>query len=270
LNGPFTVSRRRLLAQYLRTETEGAIFEKIGAKLAGIASHSGMDKVFRLLGADIYRVLAIEPVDCPALPPPLPPNLLPPLRTLIEAVAQAGDLEQLFDCILDALGRHLDIGQAMILLADEAQARLFTVAARGYSDSQIGSEVPVGKGVIGVAARTGVPIRINHALAEHGYAQVVRSQALTWDEPPEPALPFHGLANPGSQLALPIRLRATVIGVLYVEDSRAQRFSYHHEDALAALADTLGLAIGRLQDDCEPGEATAPQSVPAPRPRASQ
>jgi adenylate cyclase len=155
---PFTARRHRLLAQYLRTETEGAVFEKIGAKLAGIASHSGMDNVFRLQGADIYRVLAIEPVDCPGLPPPLPPNLLPPLRTLIETVAQAVDLEQLFDSSLVALGRHLDIGQAMILLGDEAQARLFTVAARGYSGSQIGSEVPLGQGVIGVAARTGVPI----------------------------------------------------------------------------------------------------------------
>lgn len=266
---PFTARRHRLLAQYLRTETEGATFEKIGAKLAGIASHSGMDGVFRLQGADIYRVLAIEPVDCPGLPQPLPPNLLPPLRALIETVAQAVDLEHLFDSCLAALERQLEIAQAMILLCDDAQARLFTVAARGYPGSQIGSEVPLGKGVIGVAARTGVPIRINHALAEHGYAQVVRSQALALDEPLEPALPFHGLANPGSQLALPIRLGATVSGVLYVEDLRAQRFSYHHEDALATLADALGLAIGRLQEDCEAGEAPDWQGAPAPRPRAS-
>lgn len=267
---PFTARRHRLLAQYLRTETEGAIFEKIGAKLAGIASHIGMDGVFRLQGADIYRVLAIEPVDSPGLPPPAPPNLLPPLRALIATVARAGDLEQLFDSSLDALGQQLGIAQAMILLRDEAQERLFTVAARGYPGSQIGSEVPLNRGVIGVAAATGVPIRINHALAEHGYAQVVRSQALPHDEPLEQMLPFHGLANPGSQLALPISLGAAVVGVLYVEDLRAQRFSYHLEDALAALADALGLAIGRLQDECETGEASEWPVAPAPKPRASR
>jgi hypothetical protein len=39
---PQTAARYRLDLQYLRTETEGPLFESMKAKLAGIASHTGM------------------------------------------------------------------------------------------------------------------------------------------------------------------------------------------------------------------------------------
>lgn len=59
---PLTAARHRLAMQYLRTESAGAVFESMKARLAGIASHTGMSGVFRLQGADIYRVLDIEHV----------------------------------------------------------------------------------------------------------------------------------------------------------------------------------------------------------------
>ena len=48
----------------------GALFERMKAKLAGIASHTGMSGVFRLLGSDIYRVSEIERIPGAALAPP--------------------------------------------------------------------------------------------------------------------------------------------------------------------------------------------------------
>jgi adenylate cyclase len=83
---PVTAAHYRLHCEYLRTETEGPLFENMKAKLAGIASHTGMSKVFHLLGSDVYRVLAIEHVFgaapapgtrrartcCPACAPALP------------------------------------------------------------------------------------------------------------------------------------------------------------------------------------------------------
>jgi hypothetical protein len=59
---PVTLARYRIAARYLRTETAGPLFESMKAKLAGIASHTGMAGVFRLLGSDVYQVLEIESV----------------------------------------------------------------------------------------------------------------------------------------------------------------------------------------------------------------
>ncbi|MEC7222413.1 MAG: pyridoxamine 5'-phosphate oxidase family protein [SAR324 cluster bacterium] len=47
---------------YARTETEGPLFDEMDMKLEAIASMTGMSGVFKLLGADIYKVNSIEQV----------------------------------------------------------------------------------------------------------------------------------------------------------------------------------------------------------------
>lgn len=69
---PLSAARYRLLVEYLRTETSGPLFERMKAKLAGIASHTGMSGVFRLLGSDVYRVVDVELVPGTTLPAPRP------------------------------------------------------------------------------------------------------------------------------------------------------------------------------------------------------
>ena len=59
---PVTAAHYHLHLEYLRTETAGPLFENMKARLAAIASHSGMSKVFRLLGSDVYRVQRIDAV----------------------------------------------------------------------------------------------------------------------------------------------------------------------------------------------------------------
>src|SRR5262249_57282033 len=46
---------------YLRTESEGPIFDAVAANLDAIASMTGMSGVFRLRGVDIHAVLACVP-----------------------------------------------------------------------------------------------------------------------------------------------------------------------------------------------------------------
>lgn len=258
---PETAMHYHLVLEYLRTETEGPLFEHMKAKLAGIASHAGMAKVFRLLGSDVYRVLSIRQVPGRGLARPVPArSRLPALRACARRISGCGDLENLMDEVLNGLAREFAIRHALLLMHDPAGMRLYTVASRGYPDSGVGSEIPLGAGVIGVAARQRTPIRISHWSADYAYSLAVR-QSLGEGPDLETTIPFPGLAEPGSQMAVPILGGSALLGVLYVESPEDMGFTYEDEDALVTLADQIGLAMRLLQ---QVPEAAEPSPAPAP------
>lgn len=272
---PETGAHYRLSLQYLRTEQEGPLFEKMKAKLAGIASHSGMAGVFRLLGSDIYRVLDIERVPGAVLPPPPPrANLLAALRASAEQLCLCSDLDSLLVQTLTCLEIHFDIHHAMVLMLDAPNARLYTVASRGYTQSGVGSEIALGEGVIGVAAREGTPIRIGHFAAEYSYTLAIRDNLQRSGLAPqlETEIPLPGLPGSRSQLAVPIRAGQRVLGILYVESPQDLRFGYDDEDALVSLAGGLGAAIQLLQhasaETAERGASVSPAAEPGSAPAA--
>lgn len=247
---PVTAASYQLTLRYLRTEGEGPLFERMKAKLAGIASHTGMAGVFKLRGADVYRVLDIEPVPGSVLQIDAPRrNLLAALREASRRLAAVDDLETLFDQALDALQCGFGIEHSLLLLLDDAGLRLYTVASLGYAQSGVGSEVAVGDGVIGVAAAQRTAICVPHATAEYRYVRAQRVATLARGEgaalPRE--IPFPGLAEPHSQLAVPILAGPRLLGVLYAESPEDRRFGYDDEDALAAFGAQLGTAIQLLQ-----------------------
>ncbi|NML18874.1 GAF domain-containing protein [Azohydromonas caseinilytica] len=266
---PYTGHSYRLQVRYLRTETSGALFESMKAKLAGIASHTGMAEVFKLLGADVYEVLQVDPVPSPAPAPALAtPDQLPRLRQLAAALNASRDLDELLDNTLTALQGICGIEHQMILKLDECGDRLFTVASRGYEQSGVGSEIPMGHGVIGVAARERTPIRISHMTSEYIYGKAVRDSAaaLGLHHQLETAIPMPGLAECRSQMAVPILAGQSLYGVLYVESPEDLRFSYDDEDTLQILAHQFGWMARSLATEaaCEPGaEAPPPPAAPA-------
>ena len=256
---PQTVARYRLLIRYLRTETSGALFERMKAKLAGIASHSGMSGVFKLQGSDVYRVDEIERLPGDVLPPPPPRrNLLSAVRTCAQRISAMSDLAALLESTLDAIGTQFGIQHALVLMFDPKGKRLYTIASRGYADSGVGSEMPLGHGVIGVAARERAPIRIGHATSEYAYGRAMREAALKEGIPLETEIPLPGLPDSRSQLAVPIEAFGRLIGVLYADSPQELRFGYDEEDALVAVAGQLGTAIHHLQ---QLAEDEADQSV---------
>lgn len=268
---PVSAAHFRLTLEYLRTETEGPLFEHMKAKLAGIASHTGMSKVFRLLGSDVYRVLDIECVfgvssaaDSAQNAPRQP--LLPGLRACLAGLVGCTDLATLFDTALQELERHCDIHHAMLLMHDAARARLYTVASRGYAESGVGSEIGIGEGIIGVAARERAPIRIGYAAQEYLYSRAVREgfEKSAGIDALETAIPFPGLAESGSQLAVPVVHGDKLHGVLYVESPQERRFTYEDEDALAVLAGQLALSIELLAHTAEHHEDTDARTAPLP------
>ncbi len=265
---PYTAASITLQLEYRRTETSGPLFERMRAKLAGIASHSGMEKVFRLQGSDVYRVMDLQRVPGRReLAAPAPRCDLPQaLRAVCDDIAGCGDVSELLDRTLTGLQHHLRIEHAMLLMLDQRTQRLVTVASRGYDTTGIGSEIPVGHGVAGIAAREGVPIRIGHMTMSQAYARAARhrTEDLGLGTMAEEEIPLPGLPDARSQMAVPLRLFGRVQGVLLVESSLDQHFSYDDEDALTVLAGQLALALNLVQrqEADEPGE---PVRVHAPR-----
>lgn len=258
---PVTGARYSMDLEYLHTETQGPLFERMKAKLAGIASHTGMTGVFRLQGSDIYRVRSIEKVPGRELPlPPARRNLLSALRACAERLTQCNDLAKLLDDTLTCLRDLFDVHHAMVLMLDGSGQRLYTVASRGYEQSGVGSEIAIGCGVIGVAAEQRTPIRIMHMTADYSYGRAIRESVEQegLGGRLETAIPLPGLPDSRSQMAAPILAGGRLLGILYVESPEDKRFWYDDEDALVAIAAQLGMAINTLQQFSDAPEEAAP------------
>lgn len=270
---PHTGRLYRMRLRYLRTESEGPLFERMKAHLEGIASHTGMAGVFRLLGSDIYRVEELEALPGNTLVPATPAlQPLAALRRMCERVAGCADFGALVDTALDALVTELQVGHAMFLVMDEPGRRLFTVGSRGYARSGIGSEIALGEGVIGVCAQARTPIRISWLTQAYRYSRAMREVVRLEGSPAELSIeiPYPGLADPHSQLGVPLLHGGRVLGVLLVESEQDMHFTYDHEDALVAFAHLVAATMRSLGDAAAeaPAEPRAePECPEAGRPQ---
>jgi adenylate cyclase len=246
---PFTVARHTLALAYLRTEASGPLFERMKAKLAGIASsHNRHERACSAGCRHLPRaeIRTVEGTKQLARPPQR--NLLAAVRAAGQQIARCTELAALLDVTLSSLDAQLDIHHAMILMADVPGERLYTVASRGYPTSGIGSEIPFGHGVIGVAARERTPIRINYMTTDYAYGRAIRESALASGlaDRLETEIPLPGLPASHSQLAVPISAGGRLAGMSRRKPAD-HRFGYDDEDALAAIAAQLGLAMQHLQ-----------------------
>jgi len=270
LDDPYTGAGVILQLEYLRTETCGPVFERLRAKLMGVASHVGMDQVFHLRGADIYRVLELRRVpgrrELPAAEPRV--DLATNSRLLSERMANCGELVDLLDTLLDGLGELLRIDNAMLWLFDSAQEVLTLLASRGYEVGGAGAEISTGDGIAGTAVREGVAIRVGHMMNMARYARAARDRAdaLGFEPVLKSEIPLPGLKEPRSQLAVPLRARGRVLGALLVESKHDQHFGYDDEDALMLLCGQFAVAMSLMQPpEPEPPAREAPKIVAQPQ-----
>ena len=264
---PETGAQFRLAVRYLRTEDAGPLFECMKAKLAGIASHSGMTGIFRLKGADVYRVESVEEV--PGTRSSIAasePVGLPDVRAAMSRLSGACDLAGLLDGLLEELETRFGVSHAMVLMRDPSRGTLYSVASRGYPESGIGAEVRPGDGVIGAAALACIPIRISHATSEFGYGRAMREDAARRGVVAgiDDEIPFPGLPGSQSQIAVPVLAGARMLGVLFAESTQTARFGYDEEDAFATLASHVGAMAALLEEGAEAHEESArPARAPA-------
>ena len=59
---PITYDEYRLMLAYERTERRGPVFERLQRDIDAIAALTGMQDVFKLRSADIYRVVDLEQI----------------------------------------------------------------------------------------------------------------------------------------------------------------------------------------------------------------
>ena len=214
--------------RYLHTESEGAIFDEVEANLAAVASQMGMSDVFRLRGVDIHRVLRCVPFGETAAPvqePGAERDALPLLDEFMRRLALCVDFADAARVGLETLDDLFGFAYSILLTADERGDRLFAVSSNGYVPSGVGAEVPVGVGLVGVAAeRRRVVCVPNLARSRAMNAAVQDSIRRSGAEPSAVEIELPGLERVQSAAAIPLLAHGELTGVLYLESERQGDF----------------------------------------------
>lgn len=269
---PTTYDEFRLALVYERTERRGYVFEQLRTDVDAIAALEGMQDVFRLRAADIFRVVDIARV--PAHPSgrapdisAVPRNRVADLGALAELTGRIGrctDLDVLVDMTLDGLDQLLGYPHSHLMLLDELGRSLYTIASRGFDEASIGAEVAVGDGVIGTAAARGEAVRVGALQQMVKYSRSVRRQFEdVGGVRPGREVPMPGLPRAESRLAVPAMARGELIGVLAVDSARPVAFNDADQQTLAIVAATLASAIEHLR------ALDTDDDVPLPAPRST-
>lgn len=260
---PISFRAYRIRASFERSETSGNLFDTMSARIEVIASHTGMTGVFRLISADVYRILSLEEVEgflAPAapelesLPGPSvgggPLTELRGLQVLSERIARATDQPSMLEGVLTALDELFGFSHAMILTVDSARAdRLVVAASRGYSGSCLELDVEVGVGLIGTVAARRRLVRVAGVGAELRYGRAIRDaqRALDSDADTRPETPLPGLSDAQAQLAIPLLAGSQLVGVLAVESRDPLCFDEWDETFLQVVANQIATGIDRFR-----------------------
>jgi adenylate cyclase len=277
---PVSYQEFRLSLVYERTDRRGHVFERLRADLDALAALEGMQDVFRLRAADIFRV--VELTEIPGHPSGVAPADVPPPRQVtpdVEALAElaarigrAGDLDVLVDTALAGLDQLLGYRHTMLLLLDEEGRKLFTLASRGFDGEHVGAEVLVGEGQIGIAAERCEPFRVGGLRQVARYSRSMRVEFEgRGGLRPGRDLPVPGLADADSRLVVPVKALGELVGVLVAESPHPAAFGTADEQLLAIAGSLLAHAI--LHDramalDDEPVDAPAAKVAEAALPPA--
>jgi adenylate cyclase len=260
-----THAEYRLSLVYERTERRGPIFDRLRNDVSMIAAFTGMQDVFKLLAADIYRVTDIEQIVF------VEPDITPegaghaPLGELCARLSRCGDLDTLVRVTVDGLADLLGYQHSRLLLLDEDGTRLFTIASNGYPEAGIGAEVGMGEGVVGRAASQCIPIVVGNLGQLTKYAVTVRrSFEETGDIGPGHEVPMVGLAQPRSQLAVPALALGQLVGVLLAEDETSERFTQRDASMMTVVASIVASSIETLRSEVRTAGAVEPGTAPGP------
>lgn len=271
----------RVALAYERTERRGPVFERLREDVDAVAAMQGMQDVFRLRAADIYRVLHIDAVPTRPLETTAGPgsrseqvaenDSRPVTAQLAELSARFGrcpDLDAVVAAAVDGLAELFGYDHSLLMLLDEGRTRLYTIASHGYQAQGIGSEIAVGDGIIGMSAARGVAMRLGNMGQMAKYGRTVRTQyEQHGDIGPGREIPMPGLVGAQSRVAVPALALGQLVGVLVVDSPDEVAFTDADEALLAVVASMVGsiIEIERSRSGvAENLSSSQPKSAPSP------
>jgi hypothetical protein len=245
-----------LRLRYVRSEVSGPLFDRMALRIEAIASYCGLKGIFKLRAADVYEVLGIEAVpeevgtlraapDAASAPDAV--FTVRALQDLSARLNEATTLEALVDSILAAIEESFGFRYSMILVPGEEDGVLVTIATRGYPENGAGAEVRFGEGICGMVAEARKPIRISGLMRGMLYALAMHREAAgPGTGPIRTRIPVPGLANPESQLGVPLLVRGELVGVLCIESEVPYRFHEEDKASIELLGSYLAIAMHNM------------------------
>ena len=272
---PHTHDEYRLTLHYERTDRRGHVFDRLRADIDSLAALVGMQDVFRLRAADIFRVLAIEevPHKTPAAEAGFhsvvraSSDELTGVAELARRLARAPELDVLVETALRSLDDLFGYAHTMVLLLDEQGRNLYTVASRGFGDENVGAEVPIGDGQIGIAAERCEVSRVDGISQLRKYSRSIRREYEGSGVQEAREIPMPGLARAQSRIVVPAVALGELVGVVVAESERVAAFDAVDEHTLGVAASLVANAVGNARgidrdvDEREPAPVRTPEPV---------
>jgi hypothetical protein len=252
---------------YERTERRGPTFERLRDDVDTVAAVQGLQDVFCLRAADIYRVVSIEntvhsspvPAQAGRQGPAGPdPETGARLSELSGRLSRCSDLDTLVEVTVTGLAQLFGYEHTMVLLADEHGQRLYTIASHGYDEEGVGSEVVVGEGMVGLAALRCAPHRVGNLFQVRKYTHAVGRAYAQQGIGPGYDIPVPLLSDIQSRVAVPAMAMGHLVGVLVAESPNLVAFDESDEATLGVVATLLAGAVE--------GERARATRAPSPAP----
>ena len=240
---PDTLLEYDLTATYLESETSGELFESVRAAVDAIASQTGMAGVFRLRSVEICRVDECRLVSGSVgrnRATQSSPDAIAALSVFVRRLDECEDLAEVTRRGLESIDDLFGFGHSMMLRVDEEEKKLFVVDHNGYGHLGAAAEVPIGEGVIGIAAHRRRQVMVTQMTRE-----MVLSAAMKGSTTQErSAIPLPGLDAAQSFVASPLLLSDRCIGVLFLDSTQPNRFDTAAGQLIEVVASHLAAKIG--------------------------
>lgn len=263
----FTGDQFLLDIGFVRSVDAGALFDKIARQLKASSAQVGMSDVMRLRSADIFRVHGIEKVPSPVeTAPPMTgraPVSLPALSEAIKAIEGKAEADEIIESLLCGVQHVLGYDNALVLIHDNHRGCLTTTGSIGYERSGLGSEIPGSEGLIGAAATSGQTIKVSDMSRVRRFGEAIGLEA-DGAENITRIVAFPQLPTAMSQIAVPMTVRGTVTGVLFVESTERLAFREEDEAALEILVGQAARALRTSEREAAAAELKPVVSLPEP------